>query len=261
MTKKLAVALVLLALVAACGGGSSTTDGTTPTATSTKSIAATSKVMSVGYEAYAEVLAALGGGGAMVVKESGSDIDFTCSEMTYASFVCTGTDASGGSCTVSGSATESLNSFTMSFDCNNFHPDSDTLIDGSFDVGITVHNGAATMTTKGVNPGKVGYAKTAGECSIEDDATTFDDGMCTEGGTCTSGSTNLVAILAFTVGSDGLVVTDTCGTFTYGAGFNVDENLCFDSTTMILGFNMNGTFNGETVDYDGSWTCNYSSGV
>lgn len=252
MTKKLAVALVLLALVAACGGGSSATDGTTPTATSTKSIAATSMVMSVGYQAYAQVLAALGGGGAMVVKETGSDITFSCSETTYASFVCTGTDMSGGSCTVTGSATESLNSFTMSFDCNNFHPDSDTTIDGSFDVGITVYNGPAAMTTKSIALTKEAEA---GECTIADDATSY--GGCTEGGTCTSSSANLAAILSFTVGSDGLVVTDSCGTFTYGSNFSVDENLCIESTTFIMGFNMEGTFNGETVDYSDTWTCTY----
>jgi len=253
MTKKLVVAVALLALVAACGGGDSTSSGGTPSATSTKSIAATSKVMSVGYEAYAQVLAALGGS-AMVVKESGSGISFTCSEAAYSSFLCTGTDLLGGTCTVSGSASGDLASFTMSFNCNNFHPDSDTLIDGSFDVGITLYNSGAAMTTKNI---AVTKEDAAAECPA-DNATSFDDGLCTEGGTCTSSSTNLVAILDFTIGSDGLVVTDSCGTYTFGANANISENLCFDSTTIIMGYNIDGTFNGETIDYSGTWTCSYT---
>lgn len=252
--------LVLAFGIAACGGGggTTTTDGTTTAATSTQTVAATSKIMMVGYETYAQLLAQFGGVAA-VSSPKAEGISFTCDTSVYSSFLCTGTDLRGGYCTVSSSGFNNVTTFTMSYDCTNFHPDSDTVINGAFAVQITLYNGPASSTSVGFFAASTdaNKAETAGECAIADDATSFDDGSCNEGGTCTSGSTNLVAILEFTVGNNGLTVTDSCGTFAYGSDFVVSEDLCINPTTLVMGFTMDGTLNSEVIDYSSSWTCSY----
>jgi hypothetical protein len=269
----LVTAVAVLAF-AACGGSDTATPGggggTTPSATSTKSIAADQKVMQVGFTAYQQVMTAIGGG-AMVVKETGSDsISFNCTEASYASFACTATDSSepNGICTVTGSATADYSSFTFDLVCNNFHPDLDTTIDGSFAITVTVGNTGAAMTTKNMTFGKTGDTEkeTSGTCDISDDDTSYDGGACTEGGECSAASTDLIATIAFTVGSEGLTLVDECGTYVYGAGFNATTNLCGDpssfdagSPVFVMGFDLQGTFNGESADFAETWTCNYSS--
>ena len=264
MTKKLAVAVALLALIAACGGGSDSGGGggTNPAPTSAKSVAADMKALNMAYQAYSNIAPIIFGGGAQVVKETSSDIAVECSDTSSASFSCTATDSLGGTCTVTGSATQATYTFEMAMNCTNFHPDSDTTIDGDYTATVIYHAGAAAMTTKNSGFLKLTGNKTTGdECTIEDNDTSIDDGTCTEGGTCEASSNNLIVRLEFLVGSGGLTITDPCGTYSYSAGFNMSSNLCMTegTTNFIVNFSVEGTQNGETANFSETWTCNYSN--
>jgi hypothetical protein len=258
MKKRLAAAVAVLALFAACGGGSSGGGGgTTPSATSTKSIAATSMVIMGAFESFVtDIMPLLTPAGAMVTGEKVTGVSFTCDQSLYTNFLCTGTDLQGGWCSVSGSQGSNINNFTFSYDCTNFHPDADTVLNGSFAVELQLYSTSDSTAVKGVAPGKAVWAKEdgAGECAIADNDVTFDDGACTEGGTCNS---NLAAVIEFSIGSGGLVLTDSCGTFTYGSDFKVSENLCINPTDMVMELTMSGTLNGGNADYSSAWTCSY----
>ncbi len=266
-----AVMAVALLATAACGSsGSSSTSSTTPSATSTKSMAANNTLMQTGFSAYTQVMTALGGGAAMVAKETDS-ISVECSELAFENYVCTATDGSGGSCTVSGSAETDYSSFAFTMDCNNFRPDSNTTIDGSFTTTVAVNESALAMTTKGIKLGKTVEGDTDGdgeadECTIDDDDTTYDDGACSEGGTCTAASADFLLSIVFTVGSGGLTLTDLCGTYVYAAGLTGTTNLCatetgIESGVFVVGFDIEGTFNGESADFAETWTCNYNTSL
>ncbi len=259
----LAVAVVALLAVAACGGSDSGTGTTTnPTATSAKSVAADMKAVSMAYQAYSEIAPVIFGGAAQVVKTSSSGINVICSDTSSASVACTATDSSSGTCIVTGSATEATYTFELTFDCTNFHPDSDTTVNGAFTASIIYHTGAAAMTTKNSGSLKLTSNKTASdECTISDEDTSIYDGMCTEGGTCSADSANLLVRLELTVGSRGLTLVDLCGTYEYAAGFNMSTNLCMTEGTsdLIMNFAVDGTLNGETANFTETWTCDFTS--
>lgn len=268
MTKKIVVTVALLALVAACGGGGSSSSGgstTNPTPTSSKSIGADLKAMNVVYQAFGTISGKIFPS-AMVTKttDSGSEITLTCSSTNPASFACTATDSSGGTCNVTGSANEATLLFTMTFDCTNFHPETETTIDGSFTATVTVASGAAAMTTK-----STGFVKAtdsgsdSGTCTIADDSSTLEGAglSCTESGTCSADASNFIASVDVTVGSSGLKLVDVCGTYEYGAGFKIGSSFCMTAGTsdIVMNFTVNGTMNGASADFDETWTCNVGS--
>ena len=251
----LCLPVVALCIAGCSGGWDEYNSELPPSPTSTRSIEATASVMMFAYESFAQILPQLAAGSAMVVKADSSDFSFSCGETAYSGFSCIGTDLNGRECAVTGSGSEDLSSFTMSYDCDQFRLDSETAISGSFDVALTLHNPGAAMTAKGLSTGKTG----SNECDTGDDSTSFDNGLCTEGGTCTLSSTGLVAVLDITVTGGGLALVNPCSTFFfYDPGLTIGENLCSDSATVTMGFGMNGTFNDETVDYSGTWTCSYA---
>lgn len=253
----------IVTVIAGCGGSGSSDGGgggTTPTATSTKSVEATAALMAFSMTAYQEILVAIGGGaGAMAVHGKAGGLSYTCDVAAASGYLCVGNDLQGGSCTISMSGLNQVTSITFSYDCTTFHVDSNTTIDGSFTVVITPYNAPAAMAADASAPGQAIAAKvnSSAECTTQDDSSSFDDGLCTQGGTCTSSSANLVAIETFTVGSDGLVITDACGTFTYGAGLTMETDICYDATTVTYSYSINGTFNGEAANSSGTWTCQY----
>lgn len=257
-TGSIIIAVALIAFLSACGGGgsSSTTTTTTPTATSAKSMAVNSELLSFGAEMMAAIPTALGAG--MVTKTTVGDYTYDCSG-TMNTYSCTITDPQGGSCTATGSFTGTGTSvFLATTTCDNFRPDSSTLVDGGLTIEISVNEANAPTDAAAMTVAKNMTKETGSdECDINDDDNTWgENDMCRESGTeCTAQSAYFV--FTYSIGSDGLTITNPCGTFIYSPGLTMSAFMCaITQSSFTFTFDLNGTFNGQPVDMTETFTCN-----
>jgi hypothetical protein len=259
-TGSIVIAVALAAFLSACGGGggSSTTGTTTPTATSAKSMAVNSELLNFGTQMWSVIPTALPSG--MVTKTTIGDATVSCTG-TLSGYSCTLTDTQGGTCTATGSFTGSGNTvFTAITTCDNFHPDSYTLVDGSLEIDININMDNAPAETSAITVAKnLAKETNAGECLIGDDDTTWgENDMCQLTETeCTAA--NSFFTFNYVIGSDGLTITDPCGTFVYSPGLTMSAYMCaLTQTTFNFTFDLNGTFNGQPVDMTETFTCNFT---
>lgn len=257
-TGSIVVAVALIAFLSACGGGgsSTTTNTATPTATSAKSMNVNSELLSLGMQMMYAIPGALGA--AQVTKEVITDYTYTCTGALN-SYSCTITDPQGGTCTAVGSFTGAGNSlFLATTTCDNFHPDPSVLVDGSITIEISVNQANAPDEWMATTVAKGLEKETSSEgCIISDDDDTWgENDMCQIGGTeCTAQGAFL--IFTFTIGQDGLTIVDDCGTFVYSPGLTMSAFMCAVSQSMwTFTFDLNGTFNGQPVDFTETFTCN-----
>lgn len=264
--KGLVVAVSVLALSAMGCGGDSTGGGgggtTTPTATSSKTLLALSNATGWMYGTSSLIVGAVQGGGGASIKAETTSISCTG---TLDGFSCVIWDSQGSAtstdhkCDVTGSATmDTLYTFNLAYDCYGFKPSETGTVDGNWDAEITINPDA--MPTASVNMSADGgfeKAETDGECSVEDIADacgqTFscDGGTCTVecGGTATCSEAQALAILVWTVGSRGVVVTDECGTYNLATGSTTDTTMCVPTQTSFnMTFVIDATINGEAVN-------------
>lgn len=262
------IALAAIALAAACGssGSSSSTNNVTPTTASAKATSMATNAAFLGYQTYAGVQQALAGGvaGFVVTKGeksttfNGMTVNCTAGS-TFDSYDCTFTDAMGGTAHVTGSFTINQAGDLVTFVANqtytNFRPDAEILLDGSMN-GSFVIRPAAFGSSAAISVEKT----SADQCTLLETET--EPLGCTSGGTCAEANAALVA--EFTVGADGLTVTDSsCPqviTVVFSPSYTMQGLMCFTSqaTSMTMTWTTTGnvTVNGDTVSsWSGSWTC------
>ena len=282
ISRGLLIAAGIAVLAAGCGG-SDGTDGIDPgIGAPAASSAATMNMMgTISYGMFAALESIMGtysGGAAIVAKdleafkategETGISCDWTGTQ-TDPSFTCVVWDSQGSAttadhkCDVTGNWVYDPNLMVveLSYNCVNFNPDTSITVDGSYTADITVDLEAlSTLTSVKTCFGKqADSTKALAECTIQE-GTEFQGGD----GTCSwdSDATPLCATagalfsIQFTVGADGLMVVDPCGTYTYGAGTLMSTAACMPSETlMYMTFTLDGTFNGAVVNETYNVSC------
>jgi len=264
MKRCLALAAVLVIALAACGGSSSSsnTGGTIPTPTSNATKHLTASLMFSQFDMVGAIMNSIGGA-AQVIKETSPTI--TCSQVNSTTYSCTATDSVGGTANLTATLDEATSTMTVVVESDGFHPESDTVVDGSYtltawvDQSVYMSASAGAQTAIDASPSK--STDDLIECEVDDD-TLDPEGLCAETTQiCTQ--QDATVYMTITIGSEGLTVTDPCGTYTWAAGTTMTAAFCGDLSSsampVILTFTMNGTFNGQTVNETFSIECDFSS--
>jgi hypothetical protein len=150
--------------------------------------------------------------------------------------------------------------FTLTMNCDNFHPDSGTLVDGAYTVNISVNEAAlqgSSMDAKSA----FGLAKTdsSDDCTL--DPTEDWPSECTDADSETCSTTAAALYMTYLVGPGDLTVVDSCGTYVIGNGTTMSTAVCGDMNgeIFLISFTLDGTFNGDAVSADFNMNCDFSS--
>lgn len=165
-------------------------------------------------------------------------------------------------CVVVGTLTGAAgdNDFNADYDCTGFQATSDATFDGVF--AVSLQTGEAINISASAGKGMKLVSKQANTtCDINDGDTQFDF----EGDTCTWNSSSTPeceiadANLAFEliVDQGGVNVTDPCGPYQLGENATLTSTLCVaaDLSSGTQTANLNGSYNGSTVNADYNITC------
>jgi hypothetical protein len=273
---RLFAVLVMLSLAVSCGSGSggndnNNNDTTQPAANSAKSLSATSKLMDTVFNAVGAA-GQLNGAPAMIIKglrlgkqDEAGDINCTCNSDDPDVVSVTCEDADGGTCTMTGTYNESTATVTSSITCDNFKPDETTTIDGSATLTAVAHmenapqdvGGEDSQVVSGGSPSKAGGDDS---CNIEDDDEAFgENDYCTLSDNALCAEAASVVAVSMTIGNDGFTVVDECGTYVFGSDFALHLYVCVPSAYVVTAtYTRDGTFQGETLDDQQSYSCDYS---
>lgn len=270
------VAGMLALMIAGCGGGSTPSSSDTPAASSAKTMNVLGGMSSLLYESMFGIMGTYEGGAAIVAKsletlKVGEEPRISCNNWIQVAaglqFECVVWDSLGSAtsadhkCDITGVWASPAYQFDLTYDCENFNPDSDVTVDGSYTVVFTISEEAfASQTVKACLGKHTDTTKAVAECAIEDAATEFES----DGATCSwnNETTPLCATqdalfsAQITIGADGVTVVDPCGTFNFGAGTTMTTTGCTPTQTLInMTFTLNGTFNGQVVSETYNVSC------
>lgn len=186
----------------------------------------------------------------------------------------TGTGAScqsgeEGCCDVSGEWQYPDFEFVLSYDCHNYHPANQISVDGNYT--LTMSFSQTTAQTSASAAKAVSKQASAG-CTISDDIDCSSPQSFSQGGiTCefNCDSTPVCSqafamfLITIEVGDRGLTMTDECGTYTWTEGTQMSGAWCIDyaTNTISVTFNVNGTFNNQSVNQNYNLDCDFSGAM